>query len=137
MSRLHRKSFPDWLRRTCAAAGAVLVFALTVFSASPVAHRWLHTMAAPAPASDCPHHAHGATAAAVPDHAIPVADSDDHDCAIVLFAGGVDLPVAPIALTPPARVAAGVSPVTAAELHLRSPRYLRQPERGPPALGLI
>lgn len=134
MSTPRRILHPDWLRRTLAAAGAVLVLALTVFSASPVAHRWLHEVAAPVSDTGCHHHAHGD---ATPGHPAPAADLDDHTCAVVLYASGVDLPVAPFALTPPALVPAGVSPVTAAELHLLSPRYLRQPERGPPASGLI
>jgi hypothetical protein len=96
-----------------------MVLALSIFAASPAAHTWLH-----ASATACPGHAH-------PDDP---ADSE-HDCAIVLFAGGVELPVGPADLLPPDLAPRGVSPITAAEFDLVSPRYLRQPERGPPALG--
>lgn len=132
MSRAHRKLLPDRLRRLGAAVGAVLILALSIFSASPVAHAWLHAVAASPADTRCHHHDH-AGASARPDAPLPATDLDDHTCAVVLFAGGVDLPVAPFALTPPALAPAGVSSVAAAELHLLPPRYLRQPERGPPA----
>ena len=97
----------DRLRRIVAGGCAALVFALTIFAASPVAHELLH---------DADHgHAH-----------------TDDACAVVMFASGVSLPVGPLAIAPPSAVIAGVSPVTAAEVFLVSPRYLRQPERGPP-----
>ncbi len=98
---------PDRLRRVLAGGCAALVFALTIFAASPIAHKLLHN-------SD-----HGQ------------ANSEDA-CAVVMFASGVSLAVGPIAITPPSAVIAGVSPVTAADVFLVSPRYLRQPERGPP-----
>ncbi len=97
----------DRLRRVLAGVCAGLVFALTILAASPVAHDLLHS-------ADAEH-----------------ANSED-TCAVVMFASGVALPVGPLAITPPSAVIAGVSPVTAAEVLLVSPRYLRQPERGPP-----
>ena len=97
----------DRLRRVVAGGCAALVLALAIFAASPVAHDWLHD-------GD---HDHGGS---------------DDACAVVMFAGGVSLPVGPLALTPPTEVATNVSPVTATDLFLVSPRYLRQPERGPP-----
>lgn len=108
------------LLRFTAAACALLVFALTLLAASPEAHGWLH---ATDHASSCPAHAKHAPAPA------PEADA----CAVVLLASTVDIPVEPLALTPPQLVAGGVSPVTAADFYLVSPRYLRQPERGPPS----
>lgn len=98
----------DRLHRIVAAACAALVLALTIFAASPVAHEALHD-----------DHAHG--------------DTEEHACAVVLFASGVSLPVGPIHISPPTELVAAVSPATAAEVFLVSPRYLRQPERGPPA----
>ena len=86
----------------------MLVLALTIFAVSPTAHWLLHE------------EEH--------EHAV----SDDA-CAVVLFASGVSLPVGPIAVVPPTTVACAISPVTAAEVFLVSPRFLRQPERGPPA----
>ncbi len=100
-------SIADRLRRVLAGGCAALVFALTIFAASPVAHNLLHDA----------DHGH--------------ANSED-SCAVVMFAGGISMPVGPLAITPPSAVIAGESPVTAAEVFLVSPRYLRHPERGPP-----
>jgi hypothetical protein len=99
----------DRLRRFFAAGCAALVFALTIFAASPVAHQLLH---------------------------VDDVSQSDHDCAVVLFATGVSLPVGPVHVTPPVEVVGMISPATAAEVFLVSPRYLRQPERGPPALRI-
>lgn len=97
----------DRLRRLLAAGSAALVFALTVFAASPQAHQWLH-------AAD--------------------AGAADDDCAVVLFASGVAPPVGPVHVTPPVEVVADASIAPATEVLLVAPRYLRQPERGPPAV---
>ena len=99
---------PGFLRRGLGFGCAALVLALTIFAASPSAHGLLHD------------HGHC--------HAV-----SDEGCAVVMFASGISLPVAPLAITPPANVVQGISPVTAAEVFLVSPRYLRQPERGPPS----
>ncbi|MCX6953449.1 MAG: hypothetical protein NTV51_14970 [Verrucomicrobia bacterium] len=105
MSPAHRATFADFLRRLFAAGGAALVLALTVFAASPSLHHLLHS------ATDTAH---------------------DESCPVVLFAGGTDAP--PAALTAPLPPVAwqAVTPATAAEIFLSVPRYLRQPERGPP-----
>jgi hypothetical protein len=121
MSAWLRTEIADTFRRAFAAGGAALVLALTIFAASPVAHAWLH-----AGTGECSAHSH---------HHEPAPVDPDEGCVVVLFANGVDLPVGPAALTPPAIVTQGISPVTAAEFDLVSPRYLRQPERGPPSLG--
>lgn len=123
MSSARPNHLPDPLRRILAAGCAVLVLVLTIFAASPVAHDWLHAV-------EKKHTCHEHPAPPSPASANP-----DHDCAVVLFASGVELPVGPVALMPPRVLAQGVSPVTAAEFYLVSPRYLRQPERGPPSLG--
>lgn len=104
-------SIADRLRRLLAVGCAALVLALTVFAASPVAHESLHD------------HTDG--------HA---AESDD--CAVVMFASGVSLPVGPLAIAPPIPIGGGDSRVEVAEIFLVSPRYLRHPERGPP-LSLV
>jgi hypothetical protein len=101
------ESLPEVFRRILAGGCAALVLALTIFAASPVAHDLLHD-------GDHKHTLNG------------------DGCAVVLFATGVSLAVGPIAVTPPTAVAQGVSPVTAADVFLVSPRFLRQPERGPP-----
>jgi len=107
----------DRLRRLLALGCAAMVFALTIFAASPEAHRILHED------DSCPGHSHGPA-------------ETDHTCAVVLFASGIALPVEPLFVTPPTAVPAGISPVTAAEVFLISPRYLRHPERGPPLSGV-
>ena len=101
-----RHLLADRLRSFCAAASVALVLALTVFAASPTAHHWLH---------------------------VDDATQAGHDCAVVLFANGVSLPVGPVHVCPPVEIAHELSSPTAAEVFLVSPRFLRQPERGPPA----
>ena len=96
----------DRLRRLLAAGSAVLVLILTILAASPAAHGLLHRDGAQTAGDDA--------------------------CAVVMFASGVSLPVGPIAILPPTTLRADVSPATATEVFLISPRYLRQPERGPP-----
>src|SRR5262245_30846564 len=106
MAVMQRTAFLARFHRLLAALCAALVLALTIFAASPAAHGLLHDSTQRA---------------------------NDDACAVVLFAGGVSLPVGPIAVMPPTPVQQGVSPVTAADVFLVVPRYLRQPERGPPA----
>ena len=104
--------------RVLALVLAWLVFGLSLVSASPEAHAFLHR-AAEATADDC-HHVHSE----------PV-DSPEHGCAVVWFACGVELPVASYFPLPAVNIAPapeGERPV----LLLAPPRYLRQPERGPP-----
>ena len=110
---------PSWLRRWVAMGCACLVLGLTVLAACPAAHAWLHTGSA-----SCGEHAHGTG---------PEPRPDDTGCAVVLFATGIETPVEPAALIPPALVAEAVASASADDLCLRPPRYLRQPERGPPA----
>jgi hypothetical protein len=97
----------DPLRRVLAAICAVLVLTLTIFAASPTAHDWLHVDNVPLPADD--------------------------SCAVVLFAAGVSLPLAPITAPVPVESPNAISATAAADVFLVSPRYLRQPERGPPS----
>ena len=97
----------DFFRRFLAGGAAALVFALGVFGASPVLHDWLHGQNTPA----------------------------DDGCAVVLFAAGVSVPLGAIAVTPPAAMWREFARPVAREIFLASPRYLRQPERGPPVLG--
>lgn len=118
MSR--RDKTPGFLHRALAAMGAGLVLTLTVLAASPTAHDWLHASLDSHEGAD---HTHAPLTSTAPEH----------DCAVVLFASGVETPVAPLALIPPRVAAENISPVTAAEFYLVSPRYLRQPERGPPS----
>ena len=92
-------------RRLLATGCAVLVFALGLFGASPILHGQLH-------------------------HNDGVVSSDD-GCAVVLFAGGVSVPLAVVALAPSAEWTLQ-SYVRSTEIFFDSPRYLLQPGRGPP-----
>ncbi len=82
----------------------MLVFAVGVFWASPILHGKLHRN----------------------NHVV----SDD-GCAIVLFAGGVSVPLA-VTAVPPSIEWRVQSYACSTEIFLDSPRYLLQPERGPP-----
>lgn len=95
----------EFLRRLFAAGAVALVFALAVFAASPVLHHWLHGQ-------------DGRTI--------------DDSCAVELFASGVSLALDAPAVTAPSAAWCEEPRVVVAEIFLASPRYLRQPERGPP-----
>jgi hypothetical protein len=89
----------------------MLVLALTVFAASPVAHGCLH--------ADDGHH------------------PEDDGCAVMLFAAGVAAPLDPIVIPVPVAANREAPPVGATEIFLVTPRYLRQPERGPPVTVVV
>jgi hypothetical protein len=93
------------LRRVCAAGSAALILALGLFAVCPSLHEQLH---------------HGADATA-PDQ-----------CAVVLFAGGVSVPLAVAAPLLPVADWRELRALATAEILLDSPRYLLRPERGPP-----
>jgi len=103
----HQRHSPraDCFRRLLAAGCAALIFALGLFAASPALHGQLH---------------HAATS------------STNDDCAIVLFANGVSVPLTVIALPPPPPEWCEQIQFSSTEVCLDSPRYLLQPERGPP-----
>jgi len=96
----------DYFRRLLATGCAALIFALGLFAASPSLHVKLH------------HHGHA---------------SSDDGCAIVLFASGVAMPLAVTAMPPPAADWPEPLYFSSPEILLDAPRYLLQPERGPPA----
>ena len=100
----------DRLRRLVAAGCAGLILSLGILAASPAAHGALHAE------GDCHHHA-----------------GSDHACAVVLFASGVELPAAAPRVAPPIAPTAIATRLAATEVFLVPPRYLRQPERGPPS----
>ena len=96
---------PSLFRRATALLAIAVMLTLTVASGSPVVHDCLH--------ADSSH-------------------ETDHQCAVVLFAAGVTL--VPGAAELIRADTTGRSPHVAAfeEVFFVSPRYLRQPERGPP-----
>jgi hypothetical protein len=85
--------------------GIALVLLLGTANVAPTLHEWLHV--------DADHDA-------------------EHQCAVVLFASGVTLAAATIAFAAPDLVWNGRSDLAPRSLFLMAPRYLRQPERGPP-----
>ncbi len=92
------------LRRLFAAGAAALVLFLALASASPDLHAWMHD---------------------------GTVDSDDH-CAITQFSAGVTPNAPPLVVAAPPVAETEIVALTQPELFLTSPRYLRQPERGPP-----
>ena len=93
------------LRSLIAGGSAALVLFLAMLAASPDWHGRFH---------DAAHTAH------------------DEACAVALFAAGVSLEAGPIAVAAPEIVWNQPSAAAPEKLRLVAPRYLRQPERGPP-----
>ena len=93
------------LRRVTAVLAVAMMLMLTVANGGTVVHDWLH-----------------------PDSS----HDTDHQCAVLLFANGVTLTSGTTALAGTELVWRGLPTVTVEERFLISPRYLRQPERGPP-----
>lgn len=92
-------------RRLLAASSIALVLLLSVLASNPELHRFIHG---------------------------GVDDGHEDGCAVTLFAHGVSSPLdTAIVATTPAEWLALRRPEMA-EIFLASPRYLHQPERGPP-----
>ncbi len=98
----------DIFRRALAAGCILLVLALGVFAQNSSLHRQLHDATATALADD--------------------------GCVIDLFAQGVSLAVASQVPPPAFTDWQEFRPAVAPEIFLDSPRYLLQPERGPPSV---
>ncbi|MDB6127832.1 MAG: hypothetical protein JWM35_1728 [Verrucomicrobia bacterium] len=108
MSAWHRKIFPiELARRAIAATSIALVLLLTALSASPDLHRLFHD------------HADGGV---------------DDGCAVVLFSHGVSAVADTAILAATPMVWHRAERATVAEIFLATPRFLHQPERGPPAV---
>jgi hypothetical protein len=96
---------PSLVRRLTAMLALGAMLTLILASGSPIVH-------------DCLHANSG--------------DDADHQCAVVLFASGVTLAPGATELSRE-EICCRTRPVVALEeIFLVSPRYLRQPERGPP-----
>jgi hypothetical protein len=107
MLTLERHSLFPLVRSWVAVCGVFVVLGLVVLTASPELHQELHGHVG----------------------------AHDEGCPVALFAGGVATPVALCVTDPVALPVPLVCPFVAEEIFLSSPRYLRRPERGPPALG--
>ncbi|MFO1447576.1 MAG: hypothetical protein U1F61_05420 [Opitutaceae bacterium] len=126
MARRRPTTLTAWLHRLTAGLGASLVLLLGVLTVSPEAHAWLHAL--PDDGADACHHGH-----AHGSHAphVPVTTSDE-GCVVELFSQGVDVAGAACVLDVHPNLGVDGSAVAPEELHLSPPRYLWQPERGPP-----
>ena len=93
------------LRRFGAACGVALFLLLTVSAASPSLHHWLHCEGTP--------------------------DASDN-CAVVLFATGVTLACGAVLVSGASQGWTALKRAVVAEIFLVAPRYVLQPERGPP-----
>jgi len=110
---------------------SVLVFALGLLAVSPDIHARLHTHAH----LDHDHDEAGAPADHVHSDGAHL-PADDANCAIVLFAQGVSLPLElPRVTAPQPQVLVEFNPLSRDELRFSPPRYLHPPGRGPPALA--
>lgn len=126
--RRHTTPQPTAPVRALALLLAWLVFGLTLASVSPEVHAFAHGHAGEATQGHGSAHAHDH------DHDAPATDAD-HRCAVVLYAHGAALPVVAVELPPPPAADRESATNGRPELFLTTPRYLRQPERGPPVLG--
>jgi hypothetical protein len=92
-------------RRITAVVALAMMLTLTAASGSPVVHDWLHSHSS---------------------------DDTNHQCAVVLFSTGLTLALDAIEITPREWASERQPVATFQRIWLISPRYLRQPERGPP-----
>ncbi len=109
--------------RAVAVLAAVLVLALAVLAASPELHERLHG-----------HELHPVAAShrgAAHNEAAPAPDDED-GCIVSLFAQGVVLALAAVALVQAGRPLSFVGFPHRDRLAPESPRYLRLPAQGPP-----
>jgi hypothetical protein len=104
---LARRAFSaSFLHRSIAAMCAAVIFSLGVFASCPELHERLHDGSA--------------------------IGADDH-CAVEIFASGISVPLGLQTLAPPLECRRIEQPAPRIEICLSSPRFLLQPERGPPA----
>ena len=110
---------PSPLARIVASLGIVLILALTTFAASPELHGWLHGHEAGA--ADVAHHdGHGQ---------VPF---DDDGCVVTLFAQGLVLALALLALAFTGQTLRLLDFAFGDRVIPESPRYLRLPAQAPP-----
>ncbi len=107
MGRRRHSLRADLPRQLLAMGCAALIFALGVFASSPVLHSQLHAGG----------------------HA-----TFEDGCAITLFANGVSVALPLMAPPPPSDQWDELPDAVSHEVFLDSPRYLLQPERGPPVV---
>lgn len=101
---LPRPALPEGPRRLLAVGAAVLVLTLSVLTASPQLHRWLH----------------------------PDSDQSDHECAVTLFHHGVTQAVVGVALAVVPLLLVARAALVPAGPDLVEPHYRLSPGRAPP-----
>jgi hypothetical protein len=109
---------PSALAPTVASLAIVLVLALTVFSASPELHGWLHG------------HERGATD--VTHHDQGQVPPDDDGCVVTLFAQGLVLTLALVAFAFTGQTLRLLNFARGDRILPEAPRYLRLPTQAPP-----
>ncbi len=110
-SRVRSEGPTDRVQRLLATGCSALVLVLALSAFSPALHAIFHTTGE-APATEI------------------------DDCAVVLFSGGTSCPVTDITAVRSATALRADRLPEICEIFLVPPRYLRQPERGPPLVGL-
>jgi hypothetical protein len=115
----------SFLTQATASFAAILVLVLTVLAASPELHERLHGHG-PDSASEA-HHSGARPARGLPD--------DDDGCVVTLFAQGIVLPLAILALAFAGRVLRLIDARADERFSAVAPRFLLLPSQAPP-LGL-
>lgn len=119
---MHRTDFNplNAAQRLLAGFLVLVVLALAVLAVSPDAHAWLHA-----------HERNSRTAAS--DNPSNAPDNDG--CAITLYTHGITAALDIPRLAAPKEDWWQMPAAIQQALYLSVPRYLRQPERGPPVVG--
>jgi hypothetical protein len=126
MARGNHSNF-SLLTRATASFAAILVLVLTVLASSPDLHQRLH--------------GRGSVPAAAPGHSGAKAgqgqadDDGDEGCVVTLFAQGIILPIALLALACAGRVLRFIGAGADERVAVVAPRFLLLPSQAPP-LGL-
>lgn len=133
--RSRRPYRPAFGHRVIAGGLALLTLVLGLLAVTPELHAWLHGHAhGPSAGVAACGHAHDAHDAEHSSHSErdPLAESDA-GCVVQLFAQGVDSGLAPLVSVRAPECVVAEAPRAPEALALAPTRYLRQPERGPPA----
>lgn len=124
---LHGHLRPTLATRAVAVLASALVLALAVLAASPELHERLHGHGLHTVAAAHPGAGHG--------DAVPAAPDDEDGCIVSLFAQGVVLALAAVALLRAGLALSHLRFVLRDRVPQGPPRYLRLPAQAPP-LGL-
>lgn len=124
---------PSRLWRAVALLGAGLVLLLSLSSASPEIHAWLHEQAQADAAHKCAHHgaaAHNDSSADAPASG----HWEDDSCAVTMFSHGVVAQGAALLVLPCEGILRAVDFRAFERLALAQPRFWHLPPQAPPAV---